>query len=77
MMSKLPVMCLHVSAQVRTGKDKLDRSCQIRTGHVQLGQGQVILEHVKLSQTGQVKLNRSSQNILWTKIFLNTLLNSK
>ena len=51
MMSELPVMCLHVSAQVRTGKDKLDRSCQIRTGYVQLEQGQAILEH----KVGQVE----------------------
>ena len=57
------------SGHVRTGQDKLDRSCQIRTGHVQLRQGQVILEHVKLSRKGQVKLNRLSQNIFGHKIF--------
>ena len=59
------------TGQVRTSQDKLDRVCQTRTGHVQLGQGCVILEDVKLSQTGQVKLNRSSQKIL-TQDFLNT-----
>ena len=57
------------TGQVRTGQDKLDRACQTRTGHVQLGQGCVILEHVKLSQTGQVKLNRSSKKNIGMTFF--------
>ena len=47
----------------------MDRACQTRTGHVQLGQGCVILEDVKLSQTGQVKLNRSSKKNIGMKFF--------